>query len=152
MYNGEYESELDYDENGWPWWESDSYAIWWSDNAWRVGPKENREANPNDAAFVSTSNRLCPHHFWLSDGQYVDDFWSYVGADGELEDAGLHATKAAGGTVIANPCKYMLLSRLTISAFEPPLNQIVNTNLKSRAVKLIKSQDSQILHHFIYIY
>ena len=105
MYNGEYESELDYDENGWPWWESDSYAIWWSDNAWRVGPKENREANPNDAAFVSTSNRLCPHHFWLSDGQYVDDLWSYVGADGELEDAGLHATKAAGGTVIANPCK-----------------------------------------------
>ena len=47
------------DENGFQWWQSNGYAIWWKDHAWRVGLAEDRGTTASD--IVSVQNVACPH-------------------------------------------------------------------------------------------
>ena len=81
-YEGEYTSNLDYDGNGFSWWESEDHAIWWADHAWRVGPKANREEYPTEAGIISTATTPCPHIYYSS-GTLHTNVWKYKDTKGD---------------------------------------------------------------------
>ena len=59
-YSGKYVSTLAIDEKSKrPYWVHGRKAIWWKDNAWRVGLLENRGTDKSD--IVSLTPTACPH-------------------------------------------------------------------------------------------
>ena len=59
-YSGKYLSTLAVeDKSKRPFWVHDQRAIWWKDNAWRVGLLEHRGTDKSD--IVSLTPTACPH-------------------------------------------------------------------------------------------
>ena len=58
-YAGTYSSTLEQDDEGYPWWEKDDYAIWWKDSKWRVGLLTDKGSAGVLLKTLGDSN--CPH-------------------------------------------------------------------------------------------
>ena len=76
-YFGHYTSQLELDENNFPWWENGEFAIWKNDDTWIIGLLS--DLGTEKGVIKRVSESPCPH---ADDFSRADADWTY-----QLEDS-----------------------------------------------------------------